>query len=308
MNKQPILSELRFCEPMSRHTTFKIGGPVDIWAQPQDLASLGQILGLCQEEHIKVFAVGNGSNLLIGDEAIKACFINLNAENFKQLDIRGDTVTAGSGLAVPALLNALAGQGLSGMEFLAGVPASVGGALVSNAGGSYSCRPSGAYSGGPSGARKEIADLVVEAAVMNKNGEIFTLSKKDIIFRYRGCSLEKFIVLKVKMRLARSAKGKVLGGIKGYLKQKSINQELGLPSAGCIFKNPQGDSAGRLIDASGLKGARVGDAVVSHKHANFIINTGRAACRDVLALMGIIRKKVKKDHGVLLESEIKILG
>jgi len=290
MEKQKILSMLRFCEPMHKHTTFRIGGPCDIWAGPQDLESLSEILKLCRYDSIPVMAVGNGSNLLVKDKGLKACLINLGSDSFKDIKIEDDVVKAGAGLSLTKMLNILCDNGLGGFEFLTGIPATVGGALAMNAGGSAS-----------------ISDFVEQVTVIDQKGQISDLEKKELVFRYRWSNLEKYIILRAKFKLKKSSHSDVRDKMKKYLAEKVEKQELDKPSAGCVFKNPEGDSAGRLIDASGLKGKNVGDAVISRKHANFIINKGNARCEDVLRLMDIIRDKVKKDHGVELEPEIKVL-
>ena len=285
---EKILSMIKFGELMSKHTTFKIGGPVDIWAQPEDMESLSEILNLCRQDNLPVMAIGNGSNLLIKDKGFKACVINMGADNFKGIKIDDNSVTVGAGFNLPKLLNALCEKGLSGLESLAGIPATVGGALAMNASG--------------------IGDFVQAVTAVDKNGQIVNLEKKGLIFRYRGSNLEKYIILKAKLKLKNSGTKAIRDKMKGYLSEKIKKQELSKPSAGCVFKNPEGDSAGRLIDASGLKGKNVNGAFVSTKHANFIINMGNARCDDVLKLMDIVRGKVKKDHGISLEPEIKVLG
>lgn len=288
---EKLLSMMKFCEPMAGHTTFRIGGPADIWAQPVDLDSLAEILNLCRQDNIQVLAVGNGSNLLIKDKGVKACVINFDAGAFKNINIEDNVVTAGSGLCLSKLLNILSDKGLSGIEFLAGIPATVGGALVTNAGGD-----------------KWISERVEEVTVMDLKGQVSVLNKSDIAFRYRSSSLRKYIVLSAKFRFEKSDRDCIRDNIKKCFSEKLNKQELDKPSAGCVFKNPKGDSAGRLIDASGLKGRNVGGAFVSTKHANFIINSGKATCDDVLKLMDIVRDSVKKDHKVELEPEIKVIG
>lgn len=290
-SNEKILSVMRFCEPMAFHTTFKIGGPADIWAQPEDADCLKEILGLCCQDNIRVLVVGNGSNLLVKDKGVNACVINLDTPGFKNIKIENDTVTVGSGFNLNKFLNTLADNNLSGLEFLVGIPATVGGALLMNA-----------------GTEKWISDCVQEVSVMDPKGATSILSRKDLVFRYRGSNLEKYIVLSAKLRLVRSEKSEIHDRMRDYLSEKIKRQELDKPSAGCVFKNPQGDSAGRLIDVSGLKGKNVGDAFVSTKHANFIINAGNASCDDVLKLMDTVRDIVKKDHEVELEPEIKVVG
>jgi UDP-N-acetylmuramate dehydrogenase len=292
-----MLSMMKFSEPMSKYTTFKIGGPADIWAQPEDLESLDNIMNFCRQDGIGVFIAGNGSNLLVKDAGIRGCVLNLNAEYFKDIKIEDATVTAGAGLGVSRLLNILYNRSIGGLEFLVGIPASIGGALAMNAGWQAKGQK-----------KTQIGEFIEEAMVMNEKGKVFDLPGSEIVFRYRGSTLDKYIILRAKLRLERMDKEKISKKTMEFLVDKKAKQVLDKPSAGCIFKNPPGDSAGRLIDISGLKDTRVGDALVSTRHANFIINAGKARCSDVLKLMDIIQKKVKKDHGILLEPEIKILG
>lgn len=301
IRNKKLLSMMKFCEPMAMHTTFKIGGPADIWAQPSDMGSLAEIVNLCKQDGIPTFVVGNGSNLLVSDKGIAGCVLNLNREGFGDIGIDGVTVKAGAGLPVTRLLAGLCDNELSGLEFLAGIPATVGGALVTNAGGRWQAA---------NGKRRmaNIGDFVEQVTVLDRAGQVKDLDKKQLIFRYRGSNLEKYIVLKARLKLQRGDKKIILRLTKEYLAQKRQRQELDKPSAGCIFKNPPGDSAGRVIELSGLKGKRIGGAMVSERHANFIINAGRASCGDVLSLMDAIRKKVKIDHGILLEPEIRVLG
>jgi len=291
IHNEKILSMMRFCEPMYKHTTFRIGGPCDIWAVPEDLESLSEILKLCIRDGIPVMAVGNGSNLLVKDQGLKVCLINLDAGSFKDIRIEGDAAEAGAGISLTRMLNILCDNGLGGLEFLSGIPATVGGALAMNAGGGTS-----------------IGDSVEQVTVIDRKGQISDLKKNELVFRYRWSNLEKYIILKAKFKLKKSSHSDVRGKMNKYLAEKVQNQELDKPSAGCVFKNPENDSAGRLIDASGLKGKNVGDAAISSKHANFIINTGNARCEDVLELINIVRDKVKKDYNIELEPEIKILG
>ena len=290
-SNRKILSMMKSAEPMSKHTTFRIGGPADIWAQPEDEGSLAEILALCRQDGIRVVVVGNGSNLLVKDSGIRSCVINLNTSSFKNIKVDDNLVSVGAGLGLQKLLSALCEKGLSGLEPLAGIPATVGGALAMNAGGK-AC----------------IGDLVEDITAIDDKGRVVDLTKSGPIFRYRGWNLEKYIILRATLRFEKSNAVRIRDTIRQHLSEKIEKQELDKPSAGCVFKNPEGDSAGRLIDASGLKGRKVGGAAVSTKHANFIINAGNAACSDVLKLIDLIRDKVKKDHGIALETEIRVIG
>jgi len=298
--KDELLSTVKFAELMSGHTTFQIGGPADLWVVPRDLDELKDIIKLCRENSTPVYVIGNGSNLLIKDKGIRGCVLTLSEDSFKRIEIKDDLVTVGAGFKIGKLLGVLFQNGLGGLEFLAGIPATIGGALVMNAGWRET---------GPDTQNKtQIGDFLEEITVLDENGQMLNLAKKDIMFRYRGWNLRDYIVLEAKLKLVKSDKNEISEKIKNNLILKRKKQELAKPSAGCIFKNPEHDSAGRLIDVSGLKGRHVGGAMVSTKHANFIINIGKAKCEDVLRLMDIVCEKVKKDHGVFLDPEVKILG
>mgnify|MGYP001581860734 CR=1 FL=1 len=287
-----LKGRIRLAEPLKNHTTFKIGGPAKFFIEPQDPNDLRLLLSLVKRYNLSLLVIGRGSNLLISDKGINGVVLRLNAPWFNKLSYKDNYLEAGSGaLLSRVVLNAL-GHGLSGAEFLVGIPGTVGGALAMNAGIAQDNR--------------SIAELVESVTVMDYRGNRKILNKKDIRFGYRTSSLSKYIILSALIKLNRKNKEQINDKIKAYLKYRKLTQDLSKPSAGCIFRNPKGHSAGRLIDLCGLKGKRIGDAGVSLKHANFILNLGKGSARDVCKLMDLIRKKVNNKFNINLTPEIKI--
>jgi UDP-N-acetylmuramate dehydrogenase len=216
--------------------------------------------------------------------------LHLNQPVFKSISYRGNAIEAGSGLMLGQLILAAKNRGLSGLEFLAGIPGTLGGALVMNA---------GAWG-------RSISEIVEKVRVMDYNGTIKILERKEIKFAYRRSSLARYIILSARLKLAKKSKKEIAESIKQFLQCRRNTQDVSSPNAGCVFKNPAGKSAGKLIDLCGLKGKRIGGACVSQRHANFILNKGNAGSGDVLKLMSLIRKRVKAQFKVNLEPEIKI--
>ena len=311
-----LKGRIRLAELLKNHTTFKIGGPAKFFIEPQDPNDLRLLLSLVKRYNLSLFVIGRGSNLLISDKGINGVVLRLNAPYFKKLSYRDNYLNAGSGVLLSRVVLFAQDHGLSGAEFLAGIPGTVGGALAMNAGIARKVknpRLSGRQKKSPPKADpptaekiKNIGDLVETVTVLDYNGKIKTLHKKDIEFGYRRSSLSKYIILGTSIRLAKENKKKINERIKKYINYRKSTQDLSKPSAGCIFRNPTGHSAGRLIDLCGLKGKRVGDAGVSLKHANFILNLENAASRDVIKLMDFIRKKVNNKFNINLTPEIKI--
>jgi UDP-N-acetylmuramate dehydrogenase len=320
-----LKGKIRLAEPLKNHTTFKIGGPAKFFIEPQDPNDLRLLLSLInpvRKSHtskikfsngvkryrIPIYVIGRGSNLLISDKGINGVVLRLNAPWFNKLSYRDDYLEAGSGVLLSKVVLFAKDHGLSGTEFLAGIPGTVGGALAMNAGIAKKINPSISLrvDGEQSRTSKNIGDLVETVTVMDYNGKIKTLHKKDIEFGYRKSSLSKYIILGTSIRLAKENKKRIKERIKKYINYRKSTQDLSKPSAGCIFRNPKGHSAGRLIDLCGLKGKRVGDAGVSLKHANFILNLENAAARDVLQLTDLIKKEVRKKFNIDLKPEIKI--
>lgn len=291
MNWYKVLQgKVKFKELLKDHTTFRIGGPAKFFIEPQDIDDLRLLLNSVKRYKIPILVIGAGSNILISDKGLDAVVLRLNSLHFKRISFRNNYLEVGSGAMLSQIVLSAQKHSLSGAEFLVGIPGTVGGALVMNAG-----IPD-----------RNIGDLVENVTIMDYNGNVKTLNKKDIKFDYRVSSLSKYIILSACIKLVRRNKEEIKDKLNRYLNYRKVTQDLSFPSAGCIFKNPAGYSAGRLIDLCGLKGKRIGDACVSLKHANFILNLKRAKAGDVFRLMNLIRKEVKNKFHITLKPEIKI--
>jgi UDP-N-acetylmuramate dehydrogenase len=277
-------------EPLSRHTTFKIGGPAEFFIGVRDLADLKTIVNLVKIYKVPLRIIGAGSNILAADRGIRGIILNLNQPFFKKINFKGNTAEAGAGCSLPQFIRQCQLRGLTGMEFLAGIPGTIGGALMMNAGVKNS----------------SIADLVENVRAMDYNGTVKDLGRKEIKFGYRSSGLDKYIILDARFRLKSARPLKIKKKIQDNLTKRKVKQDYAYPSAGCVFKNPPQDSAARLIDLCGLKGKSIGAAAVSLKHANFIVNLGQAKAKDVLKLIGLLKKEVKNKFNIELEPEIKI--
>jgi UDP-N-acetylmuramate dehydrogenase len=271
-------------------TSFKIGGRARFFFEPRDLESLQEALACARRAKVKVFILGAGSNILANDSGIDGMVIKLSGRDFKGLDNQGACIRAGSGLKLNQLVLFAKDKGLSGLEFLAGIPGTLGGALAGNA---------GAWG-------RSIGEQVKEVSVLDYNGRMKLLAGRNLRFAYRKSNLNKYIILSAKLKLHAADKDRIAFKIKGYLLRRSKTQGNSLPNAGCIFKNPAKFPAGKLIDACGLKGKTKGAAVISMVHANFILNLGKAKSRDVLSLMDLMRRKVRERFKINLQPEIKI--
>jgi len=285
-----IRGKIKFKEPLRDKTTFKIGGSAKFFIEPKDIEDLKLLINLLKRDKIPHLVMGAGSNLLISDKGVKAAVIRLNAPYFRKITKRSNCLNVGSGLALNQLLRIAKENSLSGVEFSAGIPGTVGGAVMMNAG----------------AGDRSFGDLVKEVKVMDYDGRIKVLRKKDIKFTYRKSSLAGYIILSAALELTKGNKEKINKEIKKFLEYRRNSQDKTLPNAGCIFKNPKGESTGRLIDLCGLKGKTIGDACISRIHANFILNKGNAKAEEVLKLMDLIRKKVKSRFNINLQPEIKI--
>jgi len=285
---------IREDELLNEHTYFKIGGPCRAFVEPADIDELKKTLDFAEAKGISYIIIGAGCNLLVNDKGFDGFVISLSAECFTSVRFLQDEVCAGAGMKLGRLCELLAEAGFSGLEFLSGTPGTVGGAVMMNAGGKFGT----------------VGDCIEQVKVMDKEGEVRFIAKKDMGFSYRSSNLKDLIILEARFLLKKDEQVKILGRMRSFLEEKKLSQDLASPSAGCIFKNPEGakqKSAGELIDLCGLKGRTVGGARVSDVHANFIINTGKAKASDVLELMGIVKDAVKKDHGISLEPEVKII-
>jgi len=280
-------------ESMQKHTTFHIGGAADSLILPSDENDLRRIIEVTGGNRVPLYVIGSGSNLLVSDEGIEGVVIKM-AGCFTKVSICEGKITVGAGYNLSRLAKQTTNVGLGGLEFATGIPGTVGGAVVMNAGAKGMA----------------VGDLVANVRIMDLGGEIRELTKRELNFCYRNSELQKgnAIVLEVEMELTQGNAQEIKKKAWQYLKERHRKLPLAYPSAGSIFKNPENDFAGRLIEACGCKGMRIGDAEVSKLHANFIVNRGNATAQDVLQLMGKVQGMVFKKYGIKLEPEIKILG
>lgn len=284
---------LLLAEPMTKHTSFHIGGPAELMAQPQSEAELQSLLLKAAEAAVPVTLVGNGSNLLVRDKGIRGLVIKLGSM-LRDIKVSGNVLTFGSGVSLAQASKKAAELGLSGMEFAVGIPGSIGGAVYMNA---------GAYDG-------EMSKVVKSVRVMDAAGEVSELSADNLDFGYRHSALQGSgkIVTSVTVELAAGDKQAIAEKMADFSNRRITKQPLELPSAGSMFKRPPGYFAGTLIDQTGLKGYTVGGAQVSTKHAGFVVNIGGATAADVLQLISDVQAKVFAAHGVHLEPEVLVLG
>ena len=284
-------NRVRVDEPLSRHTSLGIGGPASYFLELRNIEELTNVIEFSQKENLNSFILGEGTNVLFSDEGFGGLVIQLKGE-FEEFSIEGKQVTAGAGVKLNNLVEKLAKRGLAGLEFASGIPGSVGGAIVTNAGTRMGW----------------IGDVVKEIKIFS-DGKVKILNREEIDFSYRHCELpDKAIVLEVKLGLKNGKKSDIINKIKESLKERKRNQPVSTLNAGCVFRNPETCEAGKLIETAGLKGARLGDAEVSKKHANFIINCGRAKAKDVYNLIEKIRETVKEKFDIDLELELKVVG
>jgi UDP-N-acetylmuramate dehydrogenase len=290
MNSQAIFPiKYRCAEPLDKHTTFRIGGNAQYWAEPKDTRQLAHLVAWCREHKKRVRIIGSGSNILVPDRGVSGIVVKLSSASFRTIERSGARITVGAGMPLAGLVSFCVRSGLSGVEFLSGIPGTVGGAIAGNAGTKD----------------MSIGDLVEFVDIMDYNGQVKRMDR-NLEFSYRSSNLSGCVILQARLKLVNRDKKAIRRIISGYVSSRRASQGAGWRSAGCCFKNPDGDSAGRLIDACGFKGARCGSAVVSQRHANFILNDGGAKASDVMALMRRISRKVKKRYGIRLEPEIKI--
>jgi len=282
-----------FDYPLKRHSTISIGGKAAAWYVPSSPEGLRRAVYFLNGAGEDFMAIGKGSNMLIPDSGLNAVVISLSSPFFRKIDIKGRVVFAGAGVKLSELISGCCRAGLSGFEGLVGIPGTVAGALITNA--SY---------------RTSISERLERALVLDVSGRLRWIEKKDIQFGYRRSALgKKDIVLQAVFLLDGCEPAAARNNLKDYFREKMRVQPLDKKTLGCIFKNPSrsGYTAGQLIDMTGLKSSRYGAALVSDKHANFIVNDGGASCADVVALMGHIKKKVREKFSIELEPEIEIL-
>jgi UDP-N-acetylmuramate dehydrogenase len=277
-------------ESMSKYTSMRVGGPADYYLEPADKLDLVEIISYFQKNNFPYLMLGRGSNLLFSDEGLRGAAINLEA-CLSTVRSEGDLVIAEAGVHMAKFVDFCIQQSLAGVEMLAGIPGSVGGAIVMNA---------GAHGG-------EISDYLVEVEVL-RNGEFQKVKKEQGGFAYRQSGFAHDIVLSASFRMPKGNKEELRARRRETILKRNITQPLTLPNSGSMFKNPPGNHAAKLIEQAGLKGKRVGNAQISEKHANFIVNLGGAKASDILTLVDIARRTVYQNTGVLLELEVKLIG
>ena len=279
-------------ESMKRHTTFRIGGPADYYIVP-DRGQLADAIACCRKHHMHYVIIGNGSNLLVRDGGIRGLVIEIG-KALSGITIEGNMLVVGAGEMMGRVASAALDAELSGMECLAGIPGTIGGAVVMNA---------GAYG-------SEMKDVLTRVTVYTPEGVIRTVDAAELDLGYRHSNIpeREYIVLEAQLCLSPGRKSDIQGKMAECRDARISKQPLEYPSAGSTFKRPEGYFAGKLIDDAGLRGYGVGDAQVSEKHCGFVINRGNASAVDVLALMEDVKQKVFAQFGVLIEPEVKIIG
>ncbi|MBA5865709.1 MAG: UDP-N-acetylmuramate dehydrogenase [Nitrospira sp. CR1.3] len=285
-----IRGPVSFNRSLRAYTSFKIGGPADAVAEPADVDDVCRLVRQANAGKIPFFVVG-GTNLLIRDGGIRGIVVNL-AKLRAIMEEPGHVLYAEAGVGMPTLISYAIRRSLAGLEWAAGIPGTVGGCVVMNAGTRLG----------------EMKDSVKAVRVVTMNGRVTDIPASAIPFEYRRARLPKGIVVGVWLQLRQGIRTEIERVVKDYLHYRRGTQPLAMPSAGCVFKNPPKDSAGRLIEAAGLKGLHVGDAEVSSRHGNFIVNRGHASAADVIALIGKVRRAIRRQAGVRLDLELKIVG
>lgn len=285
--------QVQIDEPLKKHTTFRIGGPAKYFCLPRTPKQLSGIIAACRTFGENYYILGNGSNVLASDGGYDGVVIQL-FQNWNEIRIEGQTLYAGSGALLVKAAHLAAKEGLAGLEFASGIPGTLGGALVMNA---------GAYGG-------EMKDVVREALILKEDGEQIRLSKEELDLGYRTSSVarEHYIVLEAVLDLEQGDKKAIEARMQELKEMRTGKQPLEYASAGSTFKRPEGYFAGKLIMDAGLRGFRIGDAQVSEKHCGFVINRGEASAKDVLDLVSHVQQEVRRQFGVNLELEVKLLG
>ena len=271
-------------------TTFKIGGPAEFFITPRTEDELRGVVECCAKAELPVHVLGNGSNVLVPDEGVRGAVIQLDPKGFGGFQVEEDLVRAGASLVLSKLVREAARAHLSGLEPLVGIPGWLGGAVKMNAGGAFG----------------DIGQVVERVKVMDTRGQVFTRDRDDLAFGYRSSNISARFILEAEMRLMADDEKRIARQMKEIWFHKKNSQPMANRSAGCVFKNPRGMSAGALIDQAGLKGAKVGGAFVSRKHANYVLAGDGATASDVRKLIDLIRKTVHERNDIYLELEIEI--
>jgi UDP-N-acetylmuramate dehydrogenase len=288
-----VRGRVRLEEPMARHTTFRIGGPADLFVQPVDIEDLAKTIQFARAKGLALKVIGNGSNLLVRDAGIRGIVVRL-APGFSEIQWLKEGVSAGAGARLAKLVKESAEAGLSGLESTVGIPGTLGGALATNAGTDTG----------------SIGDLVVRATVLDEQGELREWTAEQLAYRYRYSNLcaRKATVVSAWLRLTPAPKEDILAKINRLREKRAGRQPLRAWSAGSVFKNPRAVAAGKVLDRAGAKGKRVGDAQVSLKHANFLLNRGQATAADMRELVAWAHALALRKYGIDLELEIEMAG
>lgn len=284
---------VKTAEPMSAHTTFRIGGPADYFAEPDTAEALAGLVTFCREKQVPYMVVGNGSNLLVGDRGYRGMIISLG-KNWSEIRTEGTHIYAGAGAMLSAVARRAQQEALTGLEFAAGIPGTVGGAVFMNA---------GAYG-------SDMSAVLTEVTVLTADGTVKTVPADELELGYRTSCVEErgYIVLQAELELKPGEQDAIRLRIEDLAQQRRSKQPLEFPSAGSTFKRPEGYFAGKLIQDAGLRGYQVGGAQVSEKHCGFVVNRGGATAGDVMRLCHDVQEKVKEEFGVTLEMEVRTIG
>jgi UDP-N-acetylmuramate dehydrogenase len=276
-------------EPLAPHTWFHLGGPAEYFAEPQTVDQLQALVRRCHETQTPVRLLGGGSNVLVRDEGVAGVVVHLSAPTFNEIKIDKQTLAAGGGAKLGHAISMSVREGLAGLEALVGIPGTIGGALHGNA---------GSHGG-------DIGQWTSRATVMTRRGEILERARDELVFAYRESSLDELVIVGAEFELEKDDPEQLTKRMQTQWIIKKAAQPLGHQSAGCIFKNPRGMSAGMLIDQASLKNTRYGQALVSDRHANFIVAEAGATSQDVLQLIEVVRERVSERLGIELETEIE---
>jgi len=275
---------------LAPHTWYRLGGPADYLIRPRTVKELKEVVRRCNESHIRLYVMGFGSNLLVSDEGVRGAVIKLEGEEFRRTEFQDEQVTAWAGAELSKLVLDCVEKGLSGLEALTGIPGSIGGAVRMNAGGNFG----------------DIGSAVESVTLMDLQGNVFEKKKPELIFDYRSVNIRARFILSAQLSLASGDPDKILRTVKESWIYKKNTQPLNTRNCGCVFKNPPEGAAGALIDRAGLKGLQIGGAVVSEKHANFIVAKDGCTSRDVLRLIDAIKQRVRERFDVELQLELEI--
>jgi len=288
------LGKLAEFEPLSKHTTLCVGGPARVFVQPSDKESLVKIIGLVRELDLEYKILGKGSNLLVSDDVFEGVVIQTD-KGLNYTDIDGSLVRVGAGVSDVRLAYEVAKQGLSGIEFLSGIPGTIGGAVFMNA---------GAY-------LREISDVLVSVQIMNEKNELVWLNKDDLELSYRKSIFQQrsdWVILEAVLQLEHGDKSEIMDTIKSRKEKRMMSQPLELPSAGSTFRNPEGYAAWELVANAGLRGYAVGGAKVSEKHTNFVVNAGGATAQDIADVIAHVQKTVCAKDGLRMHQEVEFFN